>query len=84
MNVPDKMIASMAREMAGNRDASSHAGAIELCKIIEKRGADCGYDVRCTVERVVNPKGGDKDWWAVRSDMVNGMPVRRWPKAAAA
>lgn len=63
------------------RDWFTKAGADELALKIRNYWAARGYDVET---QVIAIKSDRDTWHTVRSDMINGMPVRRMQILAAA
>ncbi|MBA2707483.1 MAG: phosphoglycolate phosphatase [Gemmatimonadaceae bacterium] len=64
--------------MSNNRDAFTADGANKLAKRIMAHWWGLGYDVDVWAEPVRVPlRHRDQLVYQVRSDMVNGMPVRR-------
>lgn len=57
-----------------NIDSFKQEGSLKLASIIKQYWRDRGYDVSIRVEYFVTAHGGT---YAVRSDLINGMPQRR-------
>lgn len=64
-------------------DLCSKNGAEELARMIKRKWAKLGYDVAVTVEPVSCRSDSGRAVYAVRSDMIGGVPRTRLNKAAA-
>lgn len=68
-------------------DGFTESGAKRLASIIQSYWAKKGYDVACKVFEASMPLSAKSSnlvpLWCVRSDMVNGSPVRRAVQSAA-
>ena len=70
----------------GFPDHLSYAGAHRLAKTIEKVWAKQGHAVKCEVYSIRNPsatKELEREYWAVRSNLINGLPQKAILKIAA-
>lgn len=67
-------------------DHLTYAGAHRLAKSIEAAWKKCGHEVRCEVYAIRNPKPEknlEYEYWAVRSNLINGLPQKALLKLAA-
>lgn len=55
-------------------DYTTPEGAQLLAGKITHYWYERGHTVTC---KIIPPLQGDRGWWTVRSDMVNGLPVKK-------